>query len=192
MEDLPVFDLAPSAYVTSMDTRTRRAFAAYVMAFNYLPDQDRSLLPIPNGPRARFLRALKFVGLTENEPTHSRAARVSGIPRGTVASWSHRDPGFRKDAAYALRMAAVELAEPDIEPFPQPYREALERVRRLPEVEIVRVAVGEIPSRLFMATAFDEDGFDHPDSVRSERAGWLEALPLTTYGGQSDRTEDGT
>jgi hypothetical protein len=163
-----------------MDTRSRRAFAAYVVAIGLLPFNRRNPYAIiPNDAKARFLRALLFVGLTEDDASRSRAARVAGIPWGTVASWIHRDTEFKEAVSKVFQDTERELTDLETEPLEESDLEALERIQRLPEVELARIAVGEVPSRAFMAAAFPpgEDGAasaEHPD--------WLWLFPAGVSG----------
>jgi hypothetical protein len=101
-------DRTVSAFVAAMNERTRRCWAAWARAVAFSPDEEARFPVIANDSKARFLRALKFVALTEAEPP--RACVAAGIPRGTVAGWLHRDARFRQEVEQQLGMAAAELA----------------------------------------------------------------------------------
>ena len=163
-----------------MNARTRRAFAAYVIGIGLLPDnRHNASAAIPNDAKARFLRALQFVALTEEVVSRSRAARAAGIPWGTVASWIHRDPDFKEQVSKVLQQAERELADLEEEPLRESDLEALERIQRLPEVELARIAVGEVPSRAFMGTAFPpgEDA-----GASAEHGDWMWPFPAGVSG----------
>ena len=155
-----------------MDRRTRRAQAAYLVALDLIPlDRDNSK-PIPNDPKARFLRALEFLVYTDKEPTVSKAAMAAGIPRGTVASWLHRDAVFNKRVSEAFASAAREYRE--VEEIQEPDdQERAARIEQLPEIERARVAVGDMPSRWFMETVWPPESTDWAD----EHPNWLRAFP---------------
>lgn len=160
-----------------MNARSRRAFAAYVVAIRLLPDNRHNpSAAIPNNAKARFLRALQFVALTEEDVSRSRAARAAGIPRGTVASWIHRDTTFQEQVSHAIRQGEIELADLAEEPFSQTDIETLERIEELPEVELARIVVGEVPSQRFMAAAFPPGS----DYWATDYPRWLDMFPRQT------------
>jgi hypothetical protein len=137
-----------------MDPRYTPAQAAWTIAIGLLPDfrQDPNAV-IPNDAKARCLRALQFVTLTEEEASRSKAARAAQVPWGTVASWIHRDTGFAEQVSAVIEQGKRELAD-DTEPLSQTDLEEINRIALLPEIELSRVAAGEVPSRQFMAATF--------------------------------------
>ena len=155
-----------------MDRRARRAQAAYLVALDLIPlDRDNSR-PIPNDPKARFLRALEYLVYTDKEPTISKAATAAGIPRGTVASWRSRRAAFDKQVTEMLERAELEYQEVDsIQDLEDQAR--AERIEQLPELERARVAVGDVPSRRFMETVWPPESTDWAD----EHPNWLRPFP---------------
>jgi hypothetical protein len=143
-----------------VDAHTSPAFAAWVIGIGLLPfNRENASAAIPNDAKARYLRALQFVGLTDETVSRSRAARAAGIPWGTVASWIHRDSDFKESVSKVLQQAERELADP--EPLLEGTDlEEIKRIEELPEIELARIAAGEVPSRRFMAAAFETGGLE--------------------------------
>ncbi len=164
-----------------MNPRRRRAFGCYVIAIGLLPDtRPDPFSVIPNDLKSRFVRALQFVALTEKRPTQAKAARAAGIAVGTVNSWLSRDPALRERAAWAIRQGEIELADLVEEPLSQTDLDALERIEELPEVELARIVVGEVPSQAFMGAAFPPGS----DYWVDEYPQWLGRFPRGGTDGQ--------
>jgi hypothetical protein len=153
--------LVTCCIVTAMDANARRAWAAYTVGVGLLPynRSDPNGAP-PNDSRSRFFRALEFLALSNGrKPSHAKAARTAGVPRGTVASWIHRDPDLQQQAEDVIRRAELEIADLEAEPLDEADRGALARIQEFPE-EIDRIAKGQVPRREWMEIVFppDEDG----------------------------------
>jgi hypothetical protein len=50
------------------------------------------------GDKGRFLRAMALLAERDAAPSFAKAARISGIPNGSISTWLHRDPALRAAA----------------------------------------------------------------------------------------------
>jgi hypothetical protein len=155
------------------------------VAFTEMPEGREDDLVVLSDPKSRFLRALNFLILTDAKPSYAKAARVTGLSRGTVGSWLHRNPDLRAAAESMMHHAERSLANMDATVAavaarrragePMYSDDLVERVEQLPPEEIARIAVGAAPSREFMQAAFPLDVGEDGQSI--DPPAWLSAFP---------------